>query len=704
MLRTTARFRSARAIAAPALFAGLALAHSLAAAPAAADEGMWTLNGFPAARFEAEYGFVPDQAWLDLVRGSAVRFNNGGSGSFVSAGGLVITNHHVGADCIQKLSSAENDYLTDGFIAASPAEELACPDLELNVLESIERVTARVRGAAGAADPAKAAEARRAEMATIEKECQEATGLRCDVVTLYQGGEYDLYRYRRYDDVRLAFAPAGQLAFFGGDPDNFEYPRYNVDFALFRAYRDGAPAATPVHLAFHGAGPAEGEVAFVAGHPGSTGRYESLAALEWLRDVAYPMLLADLGHAHDLLLAFSARGEEQARIAQQDLHGVENSMKALSGYLSGLLDPELMAAKARQEAELRRRVAADPELAAGIGDPWAEIAGALDRQRAVFARSRALNTLGATELSSIARTVVRLTAELEKPGPERLREFRDTALPSVYQSLYSEAPIYPEYEEYRLTAALEKLSLQYGPVHPLVIEVLGEKSPAELARELVAGTKLADPAARRALVEGGVEAVRASEDPMIRFMLRLDGPMREMRKLLEDEIDAVETRASERIADAHFRIYGTDTYPDATFTLRLSYGRVGGYEEGGRQVPWTTGFAGLFERAEKRAFQPPWDVPPALLAARERLDLATAVNFVSAHDIIGGNSGSPVIDRQGRFVGLIFDGNLYMLPNRFLYRGVQSRAISVHPAAILATLRTIDPAAGWLADELEAGE
>jgi hypothetical protein len=349
-------------------------------------------------------------------------------------------------------------------------------------------------------------------------------------------------------------------------------------------------------------------------------------------------------------------------------------------------------------------VAADPELAAEIGDPWSEIETALGRQRTVFPRSRALNLLASPQLSFIARTVVRLTEELEKPGPERLREYRDTALPSLYQQLYSEAPIYPEYEEVLLGAALEKLRLHYGPVHPLVIAVLGDKSPSELARELVSGTTVADPAARRALVEGGVEALRASEDPMIRFMLELDGPMREMRTLLEDEIDAVEARASERIADAYFRVYGTDTYPDATFTLRLSYGRIGGYEEGGRQVPWKTTFAGLFARAEKHGFEPPWDVVPELMAAKERLDLSTPVDFVSAHDIIGGNSGSPVIDRQGRFVGIIFDGNLYMLPNRFLYRGEQSRSISVHTGAILATLRTNYPGASWLADELERGE
>lgn len=693
--------RTVLAVPALALLAGLAAL----APPAGAEEGMWTLNGFPAERFEAEFGFVPDAAWFERVRRAAVRFNNGGSGSFVSAGGLVLTNHHVGTDCIHELSSAGSDYLAEGFVAASPAAEIPCPDLELNVLDSIERITARVRAAAAAeADPAAAAEARRAEMARIEKECQDATGLRCDVVTLYEGGEFDLYRYRRHTDVRLAFAPAGQLAFFGGDPDNFEYPRYNLDFALFRVYRDGEPAEPAAILPFRGAGPDEGEVTFVAGHPGSTGRLDSVATLEWLRDVSYPLVLTEYAHERDELLAFSARGAEQERIARDDLHGIENAIKAISGYLSGLLDPALIAAKRERQAELRRRIAADPELAVAVGDPWREMETAIERHRSVYPRSRALAGLASPKLASIARHLVRLTAELEKPGPERLREYRDTALPSLDQQLYSEAPVYPEYEEFQLASALARFRNQYGPVHPLVIEVLGDRSPEGLARELIAGTRLADPAARRALAEGGVEAVRASDDPLIRFMLALDEPMRAMRTVLDDEVDAVLERAGERIAEATFRVLGTDTYPDATFTLRLSFGRVEGYEEGGRRIPWKTDVAGLFAHAEQHGSEPPWDLVPALLAARDRLDPVTPVNFVSSHDIIGGNSGSPVIDRQGRFAGVVFDGNLHMLPNRFLYREDQSRAISVHPATILATLRTIYPGAAHLADELVAGE
>jgi len=685
-----------------AAVASLALA-LVPAAPAAADEGMWPLNEFPAERFRAEYGFEPSPEWLETVRLGSVRFNNGGSGSFVSADGLVITNHHVGADCIQKLSSAENDYRNDGFVAATPADELPCPDLELNVLDSIERITARVQAAGAGEDDAAAAEARRAERSTIEKECQDATGLRCNVVTLYQGGEYDLYRYRRYTDVRLAFAPEGQLANFGGDPDNFEYPRYCIDFALFRVWDGDAPLTPPAHLEFHGAGPTEGEVAFVSGNPGSTARLDTVAELEWLRDGVYPFIMVRLEAGRDALLDFGGRGAEQARIAQGDLAGVDNSIKAVSGYLSGLLDPELMAAKAAAEQALRQRVAGDPELAAEYGDPWTDVATALAKERSDFPRSQALSGLAGVTLSNYARTIVRLVAELEKPNTERLREYSEAALPSLYQRLYSTAPIYPEYEEFQMVRALRFFLAQYGPVHPLVIEVFGDATAEELAHELIAGTTLGDPDVRRALVEGGTAAVAGSDDPLIRLMRQLDPAMRHSRAFAEDEIDAVLEQAGTRIADAYFAVQGRDTYPDATFSLRLSYGRVIGYEEGGRQVRWHTDFAGMLERAEKYGGEPPYDLAPAVAAARDRLDLSTPVDFVSVHDIIGGNSGSPVVDKQGRFVGIVFDGNLYMLPNRFQYTGTRARAISVHPGAILATLRVLYPGAAHLADELEAG-
>ena len=669
---------------------------------------MWTFTDFPFARFAKEYGFAPDQAWLDHLRLASVRFNSGGSGSFLSADGLTITNQHVGQDCVQKLSSAGHDYLAEGFVAHSLAEEVPCPDLELNVLVSVERVTDRVRaaeaGAANAGDAAAAGAARRAEMSRIEKECADKTGLRCDLVTLYAGGEYDLYRYRRYTDVRMVFSPELQLANFGGDPDNFDYPRYAIDFALFRVWENGAPAPTPEHLAFNPAGAREGDVTFISGNPGSTGRLDTVAHLEWLRDNQYPIQLAQLDQRRIDAVAYAARGAEQARIATDDVLGYENSLKAVSGYLSGLLDPELMAKKRREEAELRDAVRRDPKLAAAVGDPWSEIERAIAAQREIYPREKALALLTAGGLPKIANTVVWLTTEREKPNADRLREYRETALPAVLRHLYSDAPLYPDYEEAKLALALRGFQLQFGPVHPLVLKIFAGRTAEQLAHELIAGTRLGDVAARRALVDSGTAAVAASTDPLIRFARTLEPLGRELRKIDDDQVEAVEERAGEKIAEATFAVRGKDTYPDATFTLRLTYGRVASFTQGGETIPWATTLAGTFERSAQHGGRPPYDLPPGLVAAKDRLDLATPLDFITTHDIIGGNSGSPVVDRDGRFVGIVFDINLYMLPGRFVYSQKQARSMSVHPQAILATLTKIYPDAAYLADELMTGK
>jgi len=680
----------------------LLLASALAPPPAVADEGMWLLNEFPAELFRERYGFVPSEAFLERVRESAVRFNSGGSGSFVSPDGLTLTNHHVGFDCIQKLSSAERDLVADGFVAATRADELPCPDLELNVLDSIERVTDRVRGSVPAGASAQAAaDARRAETARIEAECQEATGLRCDVVKLYEGGEYDLYRYRRHTDVRLVWAPEGQFASFGGDPDNFEFPRFCLDAAIFRVWEGGEPLRPASWLPFDPAGPQHGEVTFLAGNPGSTGRLTPVAELEWLRDVAYPLLLARYQRLYRELEAYSARGEEQRRIALDDLLSVENSLKAVSGYQAGLLDEELMAVKARQEAELRRAVVADPALAERIGDPWADYARALDAYRTVYPRHQALASLTGGQLAGLAMDIVRLAEERGKPNTERLPKYRESALPSLLQHLYSDAPIYPDYHEARLTGELQEIVYQFGPTHPLVEAVIGDSTAAEVARRAIAGTKLADVAARRRLVEGGREAVAASDDPLVALMRKVRPYDRELEEIVREQVDAVETAAGERIAQAYFAVHRDDAYPDATFTLRLSFGRAIGYEAGGEEVPWHTTLGGLFERAERFGHQPPFEVPDALAAAKDRVDLATPLDFLSTNDIIGGNSGSPVIDRDGHFIGVVFDGNLWMLPNRFVYSDEKARSISVDARAILEALTEVYPA-DHVAEELLA--
>ncbi len=694
-MRSTRTFTLAALLVLPAL-----------AGPVRGDEGMWTFNGFPFERFEKAYGFRPSQELLDHLRLASVRHGGGGSASFVSADGLVITNHHVGAGCIGDLSTAERNIMRDGFVAATPEQEITCPALEINVLEGIERVTDKVRAVEKPGlDPGAAAAARRAVMAELEKECSERTKLRCDMVTLYQGGEYDLYQFRKFTDVRLAFAPEAQLAQFGGDNDNFEYPRYSMDFSLFRVYVDGKPYHPQHFLKWSATGVKEGDVTFLVGNPGSTGRLQTMAQLEYLRDVVYPLTLSWLDYSRARLYEYGMRGAEQDRLAREALDGVENSIKATSGFLSGLLDPAVMAKKAAEERSLRDAVAKDPALAARIGDPWKEIDAALAKDRSQFARTMLLDRglASASALGGFARTLIRLAEEKGKPSGERLREYRDTALPQVYQRLASTAPIYPDFEAYRLGYALRLLATQLGPVHPVIRKVVGDSTPEEVAQKAVTGTRLGDLAVRQKLAEGGAAAIAAAHDPMIELMQQFEPLWREARDRTDREIEGVTRLAGAKIAETFFAVHGRDVYPDATFSLRISYAPVKGYEDNGVALPWATKLGGYFERSAKYGGREPFDLPPALVKAKDKIDPNTPADFVTTHDIIGGNSGSPVVNRNGEFVGIVFDGNLQNIPNRFVYTDKEARAICVDARAILETLRKIYPA-GHLAKELETGK
>ncbi|MFN7942014.1 MAG: S46 family peptidase [Thermoanaerobaculia bacterium] len=685
---------------------GVALAS--VAGGARGDEGMWLVNDFPFARFERAHRFRPTQDFLDHLRLSTGRLSSGGSGAFVSSSGLLITNFHLASDCLQDLSTGERDLLKHGFVARTRAEELACPALELDVLKSIERVTPRVRAAeAGAAgDAGAAADARREVLAAVEKECADATGDRCDVVTLYAGGEYDLYRYQRYTDVRLAFAPEARLAQFGGDADNFEYPRYAIDVALLRAYENGRPASTPHFLSWSRGGVREGDVTFMIGNPGSTARLLTVAQLEWLRDCAYPTRLAALEAERRLLVDYAQRGAEAERIAKDETDSVENAIKAISGYQSGLLDPRLLAEKRASEAELRRAVAADAQLAARVGDPWGEIERAEQVHRTIYPRQTAIDGLAyASDLGGYARLLLRLATERPKPNGERLREFRETAMPALTQKIEASGAVYPDFDAFRLGAALRTLAVQLGPVHPLVRRALGKSTPEQVAEQAVAGTKLADPAVRKALAAGGQAAIDAARDPLIDLMAIFEPLARELRDISDRQVEGVEWLSGARVAEAYFAVRGRETYPDATFTPRITYGVVRGYEEDGESVPFFTRFSGLLLRSAQFRGRPPYDLPAGLGATRAHLDLnlEAPVDFVSTHDIIGGNSGSPVVDRAGDFVGIVFDGNLHNLPNRFRYSEEKARAISVDARAILTTLTDFYPARN-LAQEIRAGQ
>lgn len=680
----------------------LVLGWSSWCAMSSADEGMWLFNNPPREPLKTKYGFEPSDAWLEHLQKSAVRFNNGGSGSFVSSQGLVMTNHHVGADALQKLSSPGRDLLTDGFYARQRSDELPCVDLELNVLENIEDVTARVNAAVPQdLAPADAEKARRAVMSTIEKESQDATGLRSDVVTLYQGGLYHLYRYRRYTDVRLVFAPEKAIAFFGGDPDNFEYPRYDLDVCFFRVYENGEPLRVAHHLGWSAAGAQEGELILVAGHPGRTNRLNTVRHLEFLRDESLPFVLNYIRRVEVLLKTYSDRSAENARRAQDELFGFQNSRKARLGQLAGLQDPRVMAGKRAAEETLRKQVAADASLRADHAGAWDEVDRSLEVWREIFVRyslweqGYGLNS----ELFRIARTLVRLAEEQPKPNAERLREFRDSNRESLELELFSDAPLYDDLERLKLADGLALLMETFGAADPLVVETLAGKSPPERAAELIAGSHLQEVAVRRKLAEGGQQALAASDDALIRLARAVDVPTRAVRKRQEEEVEEPQRQAYAKIAAARFATQGTSNYPDATFTLRLAYGVVQGYQDQGRDLPpWTT-LGGTFAHAEDHGYRPPFDLPQRWLDRREQMPLDTPFNFVSTADIIGGNSGSPVVNRAGEVVGLIFDGNIHSLVLAFAYTEEQARATSVHSSAIREALRTVYDAAA-LADEL----
>jgi hypothetical protein len=676
---------------------------------ASADEGMWLFNAFPAARVKAKYGFEPTQAWLDHVRLSSVRFNNGGSGSFVSPNGLTFTNHHIGAECVQQLSAGGTDYMKQGFYAKTQGDEAKCPDLELNVLESIEDVTAKVQGAVKPGMPAaEAGTAQRAAMSAIENDCAKSTGLRCDVVTLYAGGMYNLYRYKKYTDVRLVFAPEFQAAFFGGDPDNFEYPRYDLDVTFFRIYENDKPVQLQDSFQWSKAGVTDGELIFVSGNPGSTGRLLTMSQLEFLRDTSYPWRLQNLKEMVQRLNSFAGQSAENARRAQEDIFGMENSVKAIAGYQSGLLDTRLMAAKQQEEQKLKQGVSSDPKKKQEFGDPWAEIAQAEATYKQIFLPltyvERRAGFRG--DLAGFARILVRAAVEREKPNGERLREYRESALPSLEQQLFSTAPVYQDLEAAELTEGLLQMQRDLGN-DPVVRQALDGKDPAEAAKALIGGTKLEDVAVRKQLYEGGAAAVNASTDPMIVLMRDIDPEARKYRKQFDDEVDSVERRNGALLSKLRFAELGADTYPDATFTLRLSYGTMKGYTEDGRGVvpagtklPYFTTMGGAFEHASKHNNQPPYDLPASWMQNKSKLKLNTPLNAIETADIIGGNSGSPVLNKAGEVVGIIFDGNIQSLPWNFQYDDTIGRSLHVDSRGILEALRNIYHAAR-LADELE---
>jgi hypothetical protein len=687
-----------------------ALAVALVAlASAGADEGMWLFNNPPSKQLKEKYKFDVTDKWLEHVQKSSVRCNVGGSGSFVSADGLVMTNHHVGSDAIERLGARDmKNYLKDGFFAKTRAEEKKCEGEEFNVLIGIEDVTAQVNAVVTPDMSAeKAAEARRKVMAEIGKKAlgdKNPKQFGNQIVTLYQGGAYHLYTFKKYTDIRLVFAPEQQAAFFGGDPDNFEYPRFDFDICLFRVYEDGKPAKIEHFLRWSKAGAKDNELIFVSGHPGRTSRLATVEELENLRDRIYPYTQQRLNRLEILLSTFSSRSEKNAEEAKEDLFSVQNSRKAYIGMMGGLLDPKLMADKKALQTKYQTAAEKDDKFKSAR-DAWKKIAEA-EKVRTKIMKPYTMLERGIgfnSELFGYARTLLRSAEERTKDEGVRLPEYQDKNLASVKDQLIAPDVIHTGYEVAKLTNSLTELAGELGYENPLVKKVLAGKAPHDRAYELVSGSKLADPKLREELYDGGKDAVAKSKDPMIELARTVDEEARKVRKEYETQVEEVKRQAYAEIAKVKFALEGTNTYPDATFTLRLAYGVVKGYEEDGKQVPFETTFAGLYERSKEHHDQPPFDLPERWVKNKDKLDLKTPFNFVCTADIIGGNSGSPVINKEAEVVGLIFDGNIQSLVLDFEFTEVQGRAVAVHSRGIIEALRKIY-GANDLADEMVNGK
>jgi V8-like Glu-specific endopeptidase len=662
---------------------------------------MWTFDNPPRKQWKERYNFEPSDAWLEHVRLSSVKVG-GASGSFVSPNGLVMTNQHVASSQLSKLSSKERNLVRDGFYAPTNAEELKCPDLEIDVLVSYEDVTRRVQGAVkvGTSDK-EANDQRKAEIAQIESESKQKTGMASNVVMFYSGGEYWLYRFKKYTDVRLVFAPEEQIAFFGGDYDNFTYPRYCLDITFFRVYENGQPAKTENYFKWSKSGPADGEFVVLSGTPGSTDRLMTLAQLQYQRDVGNPLQMQVWTSRRDALTRYAAQGAEQARRAGAGRRSVENSIKRLTGQQEGLMKPRMFAKKEAEEKALRGELARRPELQREFGGAWDEIASAY-RELPPVAKRISFSSLEPARLGSIASTIVRYSEEVAKPNQQRYAEFRDTRLESLKLNLFSSAPVYTDMDEAVLAAWLEEASRTLGADDPFIRAALEGQIPAAVAKRVINGTKLTDVAFRKSLIDGGQDAVAKSDDPLIVLARKVEPVIRELRAWNESKIKSVEASAGQKIAGARFAVYGKTIYPDANGNLRLSYGKVLGYEEGTTLVPYKTTLYGLYNRAESFGEKPPFDLPARFKEKRAALDLSTPLNFVYTADTIGGNSGSPIINRNAEIVGLNFDSNIQKLPNRYWYvDDVEgSRAVAVHSLAITEALQKMYGASGLVKEIL----
>jgi hypothetical protein len=659
---------------------------------------MWTFDAPPFDYWRRTYGWSPDQKWLDHVRLASVRLPNC-SASFVSARGLVMTNHHCGRSCTASSSPPDSNYVVTGFSAGTLADEKKCAGLYVDQLQSIENVTSRVRAAITGTTPAQQDAQRTAVISQIQNECQQQTQLTCQVVTLYQGGMYSLYRYRRFNDIRLVMAPEESIAFFGGDPDNFTYPRYDLDLTLLRVYENNQPYQPTDYLKWSPAGASENELVFVVGNPGSTGRLNTVAQMEYLRDIGYPATLA----AYKRLLAIYPILEQTdisaARRYQNDIFGIANSQKAVTGYRAGLLDTASMASKRAFERELRARVAANPRLQAQYGGAWDAIARAQAELATFSPQLRYYGFGGNSQLLQLAAGLVRVATEAGKPDSARLMQYRGAGLENIKRAIVMPNPIDTAYERLAIAAQLRAAQSELPANDPFLRIALNGKTPEQAAADLVRNTRITDPAVRQQLVQGGLPAITSSTDPLIVFARAVD-PLARTQLARANALNAIIASNSEKIGQAMFATYGTNLPPDATFTLRISDGLVKSYPSNGTIAPYKTTFYGLYERSAAFDDKDPFKLPQRWVDRRANLNMATPYDFVSTNDIIGGNSGSPVINKNAEVVGLVFDSNIEGVSNRFIFSTAVGRTVSVHSMAIVEALRKMYDGSR-IADELQ---
>ncbi|HKR09636.1 MAG TPA: S46 family peptidase [Gemmatimonadaceae bacterium] len=659
---------------------------------------MWTFDAPPFDYWRRTYGWAPDQKWLDHVRLASVRLPNC-SASFVSSRGLVMTNHHCGRSCTASSSPPDSNYVVTGFSAGTLADEKKCAGLYVDQLQSIENVTSRVRAAVTGATPAQQAAQRSAVISQIQTECQQQTQLTCQVVTLYQGGIYSLYRYRRFNDLRLVMAPEESIAFFGGDPDNFTYPRYDLDLTLLRVYENGQPYQPTDYLKWSAGGAAENELVFVVGNPGSTGRLNTVAQMEYLRDIGYPATLATYKRLLAIYPILEKTDTSAARRYQNDIFGIANSQKAVTGYRAGLLDTASMATKLAFERELRARVAANPQLQAQYGGAWDAIARAQTELGTFSPQLLYYGFGGNSQLLQLAAGLVRVATEAGKPDSARLTQYRGAGLENIKRQIVAPNPIDTAYERLAIAAQLRAAQSALPASDPFLRVALNGKTPEQAAADLIRGTRITDPAVRQQLVTGGLPAITASTDPLIVFARAVD-PLARTQLARATALNAIIAANSEKIGQAMFAAYGTNLPPDATFTLRISDGVVKSYPSNGTIAPYKTTFYGLYERSAAFDNKDPFQLPKRWVDRKANLDLSTPYDFVSTNDIIGGNSGSPVINKNAEVVGLVFDSNIEGVSNRFIFSTAIGRTVSVHSRAITEALRKMYDGSR-IADELQ---